>query len=80
MKTILILLTILCLPVMAFAGDKTIKGEIRDPSGKMLFKTSTRGAVTETRDPMGKLITKSRTRNGTTEVRSPTGKLLFKTK
>lgn len=80
MKKILILLTILCLPVLTFAGGKTIKGEIRNSSGELLFKTYTRGTVTETRDAMGKLVTKSRTRNGTTEVRSPTGKLLFKTK
>ena len=80
MKKIVILLTILCLPSMVLASGKTVKGEIRNSSGKLLYKTYTRGGVTETRDPMGKLITKSRTRNGTTEVRSPTGKLLFKTK
>ena len=81
MKTILAVLTILWLTVLAFAGDaKTVKGEVRDPSGKLLYKTYTRGSVTETREPSGKLVTKSKTKNGTTEVRSPTGKLLYKAK
>lgn len=78
MKTIVAVLTILCLPLSVFAGDKTIKGEARDSSGKLIYKTYTRGNVTETRQPSGKLVTKSRTTNGTTEVRSPSGKLLFK--
>lgn len=80
MKTIVAVLTILCLPLSVFAGDKTIKGEVRDSSGKFIYKTYSRGNTTETRDPMGKLVTKSRTTNGTTEVRSPTGKLLYKAK
>ncbi len=80
MKTILTVLILLCFPVFGFAADKTIKGEIRDSSGKLLYKSYTRGNTTETRDPMGKLVTKSRTRNGKTEVRSPSGKLLYKAK
>jgi len=80
MKTILAVLTILCLPVLVFAGDKTVKGEVRDSSGKLTYKTYSRDGVTETRDASGKLVTKSKTTNGKTEVRSPTGKLLFKTK
>jgi hypothetical protein len=43
MKTIVTLLSILCLPLSAFAADKTIKGEIRDPSGKLLYKTYSGG-------------------------------------
>lgn len=80
MKTILAVLTILCLPVLVFAGDKTVKGEVRDSSGKLLYKTYTRGNTTETREPSGKLVTKSKTTNGKTEVRSPSGKLLYKAK
>jgi len=81
MKTILTVLILLSFPVLGFAGDaKTIKGEVRDPSGKLLYKTYTKGNVTETREPTGRLVTKSKTANGTTEVRSPTGKLLYKSK
>ena len=65
---------------LAFGESQFTKGEVRSPSGKLIYKTYTRGNVTETRDPSGKLITKSKTTNGTTEVRSPTGKLLYKTK
>jgi hypothetical protein len=81
MKTIVAVLTILCLPVLLLAGDgKTVKGEVRDSSGKLLYKTYTRGNTTETREPSGKLVTKSKLTNGKTEVRSPTGKLLYKAK
>ena len=81
MKRILAVLTILCLPVLAFAGDsKTVKGEVRDSSGKLLYKTYTRGGVAETRQPSGKLVTKSKTTDGRTETRSPTGRLLYKSK
>ena len=64
----------------AFGESQPIKGEVRDASGKLLYKTYTRGSVTESREPSGKLVTKSKTKNGTTEVRSPTGKLLYKAK
>jgi hypothetical protein len=64
----------------AFGQSQPIKGEVRSPSGKLIYKTYTRGNVTETREPSGKLITKSKTNNGTTEVRSPSGKLLYKVK
>jgi len=80
MKTIVAMLIILCLPLSVFAADNTIKREVRDSAGKLLFKTYSRGNVTETRDASGKLVTKSKTTNGKTEVRSPSGKLLFKTK
>ncbi|MGB6065391.1 MAG: hypothetical protein WBG50_11315 [Desulfomonilaceae bacterium] len=65
---------------LAFGESQPIKGEVRSPSGKLLYKTYTRGSVTETREPSGRLVTKSKTVNGTTEVRSPTGKLLYKLK
>jgi len=80
MKTAVAVLLLLCFPFLVFAGDKTVKGEIRDSSGKLLYKTYTRGNMTETRDASGKLVTKSKTRNGTTEARLPTGKLLYKAK
>ncbi len=69
--------TLLTIPVLA---EQPVKGQVRDASGKLLYKTYTRGNVTETRDPSGKLVTKSKTTNGTTETRSPTGRLLYKTK
>jgi hypothetical protein len=80
MKTAVMVVALLCFSGFGFAADKTVKGEVRDPSGKLLYKTYTRGDVTETRDASGKLVTKSRTRNGSTEVRSPSGKLLYKAK
>jgi hypothetical protein len=80
MKTTLMVVALLCFPVFGFTADKTVKGEVRDSSGKLLYKTYTRGNSTETRDASGKLVTKSKTTNGTTEVRSPTGKLLYKAK
>jgi hypothetical protein len=64
----------------AFGESQTIKGEVRDASGKLLYKTYTRGNITETREPSGRLVTKSKAKNGATEVRSPTGKLLYKAK
>jgi hypothetical protein len=65
-----------------FAGDgNSTKHEVRDPSGKLLYKTTTRGNQTEVRDPSGKLLMKSKTSwDGKTETRSPTGKLLYKSK
>ncbi|MBI5251574.1 MAG: hypothetical protein HY912_18950 [Desulfomonile tiedjei] len=80
MKTAVMVVALLCFSVFGFAADKTVKGEVRDPSGKLLYKTYTRGNTTETREPSGKLVTKSKTTNGKTEVRSPTGKLLYKAK
>jgi hypothetical protein len=82
MKPVLTALTILFLPVLAFAGDgKSNKHEVRDASGKLLYKTTTHGNQTEVRNPSGKLLNKSRTfSNGTTETRSPSGKLLYKSK
>jgi YD repeat-containing protein len=80
MKTAVAVLALLCFPFLGFAGDKTTKGEVRDSSGKLIYKTSTRGNTTETRDASGKLVTKSKTTNGKTEVRSPSGKLLYKAK
>lgn len=64
---------------VAFA-EQPVKGEVRGPSGKLLYKTVTRGNQTEVRSPSGKLLMKSKTTNGRTEARSPSGKLLYKSK
>ncbi|MGB6063676.1 MAG: hypothetical protein WBG50_02645 [Desulfomonilaceae bacterium] len=73
--SIMAVFVLLTVPALA---EQPVKGEVRDASGKLLYKTYTRGNVTETRDPSGKLVTKSKTTNGTTETRSPTGKFLYK--
>lgn len=65
--------------VSAFAEQPTKVG-VRNSSGKLLYRTITRGSLTEVRNASGKLLMKSKTRNGTTEFRSPTGKLLYKSK
>lgn len=65
---------------LVFAQSQPIKGEVRDSSGKLLYKSITRGNETEVRDPSGKLIMKTKTTNGKTETRSPAGKLLYKSK
>jgi hypothetical protein len=65
---------------MAFGQSQPIRGEVRSPSGKLIYKTYTRGNVTETRDASGKLVNKSKTPDGKTEVRSPSGKLLYNAK
>lgn len=82
MKTLLVVLAVLCLPGFVFAGSsKTVKGDVRNSSGKLLYKTTTHGNQTEVRNPSGKLLMKSQTlSNGITETRSPSGKLLFKSK
>jgi YD repeat-containing protein len=80
MKTFLSLVIVLFALSPPVLAEQPIKGEVRDASGKLIYKTNTRGNVTETREPSGKLVTKSKTMNGTTHVRSPTGKLLYKSK
>ena len=64
----------------AFAGSQPERSDVRSPTGKLLFKTITRGTTTEVRSPTGKLLYRSKTKNGRTEARSPSGKLLYKTK
>ena len=62
-KIILLVAVVLTFLVSAAFGEsQPIKGEVRDASGKLLYKTYTRGTVTETREPSGKLVTKSKTR------------------
>ncbi len=82
MKIILSLVAAFSVLMTASAlADQPIKGEVRDPSGKLIYKTTTRGNQTEVRDPSGKLLMKSKTSSdGMTETRSPSGKLLYKSK
>lgn len=68
-----------CLITSALA-DQPVKGEVRSPSGKLLYTTITRGNQTEVRSPSGKLLMKSTTTGGKTDVRSPSGKLLYRVK
>jgi hypothetical protein len=82
MKMTAMLVAVICFSVCGFAGDgKSIKQRVRDPYGRLLYTTTTRGNQTEVRGPSGKLLIKSKTlSNGRTESRSPSGKLLFKSK
>ncbi len=81
MKTILLLVSALCFLNTSALAEQPVKGEVRDPSGKLLYKTTTRGSQTEVRNPSGKLLMKSKTSSdGTTDTRSPSGKLLYKSK
>ena len=59
-----------------YAETGVIKKDVRDSSGKLLYRTKTTGNVSEVRDPSGKLLMKSRTTGNKTEVRSPSGKLI----
>jgi hypothetical protein len=66
---------------LAFGQSQPIKREIRDSSGTLLYKSTSRGNQTEVRYPSGKLLMKTKTSSeGSTEVRSPSGKLLYKAK
>ncbi len=81
MKAMILAAAMITLTVAAGSADsQPIKGEVRSPSGKLLYKTKTDGNRTEVRSSTGKLLMKSTTKEGKTEVRSPTGKLLYKTK
>lgn len=59
-----------------FAENRVIKKDVRNSSGKLLYRTKTTGNVSEIRDASGKLLMKSRTTGNKTEVRSPSGKLI----
>jgi hypothetical protein len=81
MKTLLLLVSVLFFLTTSALAEQPVKGEVRDASGKLLLKTTTRGNQTEVRNPSGKLLMKSKTSSdGTTQTRSPSGKLLYKTK
>ena len=72
----LVLIAILSLATHAFAESRTVRKEIRGPSGKLQYTTTTRGERTEVRDPSGKLIETRKKSGDRIEVRSPSGKLL----
>ena len=72
----LILVAILSLATLVFADSGTVRKEVRSPSGKLQYTTTTRGDRTEVRDPSGKLIETRKKSGDRIEVRSPSGKLL----
>ena len=72
----LILVALLSLATHAFAESRTVRKEVRSPSGKLQYTTTTRGDRTEVRDPSGKLIETRKKSGDRIEVRSPSGKLL----
>lgn len=72
----LTLLTVLSLTTLALGQSKTVRKEIRSPSGKLLYTTRSAGDRTEVRDPTGRLIETSRKTGNRIEVRGPSGKLL----
>lgn len=77
MKRITIaILIMLCLIPYAFAESRNSSSQVRDPSGKLLYTTKTRGDRTEVRDPSGRLIETRKKSGDRIEVRSPSGKLL----
>ncbi len=81
MKTILSFLAVFCVLTASALAEQPMKGEVRDPSGKLIYKTTTRGNQTEVRNPSGKLLMKAKTSSdGTTETRSSSGRLLYKAK
>jgi len=80
MKKILPLLAALLLLTYSAQAEQPITGEVRSSSGRLIYKTLTRGNQTEVRSPTGRLLIKSETTGGKTEVRSPSGKLLYKMK
>jgi len=81
MKPILLLVSALFFLNASALAEQPVKGEVRDPAGKLILKTTTRGKQTEVRNPSGKLLMKSKTSSdGTSETRLPSGKLLYKSK
>ena len=80
MKMFLSFLAVLFLLSIPVLAEQPVKGEVRDPSGKLILKTTTRGNRTEVRSPSGKLLPRWKTTNGKTEVRSPSGELVCQSK
>lgn len=76
MKMIVLMITILGFSTLVFGETRSVRKEIRSPSGKLQYTTTTRGDRTEVRDPAGKLVETSRRIGNRIEVRSPSGKLL----
>jgi len=62
MKIILSLVVAFSMLMTASAlAEQPIRSEVRDPLGKLLYKTTTRGDNAEVRSPGGKLLMKSKT-------------------
>jgi hypothetical protein len=66
--------------VSVYGESRTKKSDVRDSSGKLLYRTKTTGNTGEVRDPSGKILMKSKTRGETTEVRDSSGKLIERIK
>lgn len=79
-RIVTLVVVVLLVSATAFAESQSSKLEVRNPSGKLLYKTKTTGGTTEFRDASGKLLMKSKTTHRSTEVRSTSGKLLEKIK
>lgn len=81
MKKILMALSIMVLFCSSgYSQSHVIKRDVRDASGKLLYRTSTSGNKTEVRSPTGKLLMKTKTTGDTTEVRTSSGKLIERVK
>ena len=81
MKKILLVITISSLICsFVYAEPPTIRRDIRDSSGRLVYKTTSKGNKTEFRSPTGKLLMKSKTTGNITEIRNPSGRLVEKIK
>jgi hypothetical protein len=79
-KILSILFLFMFISSAAYAESKTIRRDIRDSKGKIIYRATTRGNVTETRDDSGKLLMRSKTTDGATEVRDASGRLIERIK
>lgn len=61
-------------------SSRTKKSDVRDSSGKLLYRTKTTGNTGEVRDPSGKILMRSRTTVNTTEIGNLSGKLIERIK
>jgi hypothetical protein len=72
-RVLLTTLMLLLIPAGSLADGTVV---VRDPSGKIIEKRTTRGDRTEVRSPTGKLIRVEIRKNDRVEIRDPSGKLL----
>jgi hypothetical protein len=80
MTRILSIVAVFFLLTVPILAEQPVKGEVRDFSGKLIYKTTTRGKQTEVRNPSGKLFMKYETSDRKNETRSPSGKLLYRSR
>ena len=79
-KILLVISLLMFMAVSVYGESKTKKSDVRDSSGKLLYRTSTSGNKTEFRDSSGKLLMRSKTTGDSTEVRNSSGKLIERIK